>query len=426
MKLKAFIPACYIAGILIAQAQLSGEVSLGGASSDQPQEEKRGNPQTKEITVTGLGENPRAAVKQAITDAVRQAVGAYIDANTLVENEEVVRDRILSVSDGFVKEYKVTSPARQRDDSLYEITIIAIVETKQVVQALKEMNLITGEVTGQNLWAEASTKVMNVQDAVKMLEEKLPEFIKNSMTIMPLGKNGKPQAVTDSPGKTISKMDPAILTQDPVTGKANLIWILEVDLDKKYYKEQVIPVLLHCFNAISGEKPIEREARCYPEKVQITDDNKSHIEKLNLYKTEVSEGYEKALHGPNMKIIVSVSRAKDSFRYLAYSSDAIDGIECLNNEGYFEHLNNSGVTGAYLVTELMDENDEIISSFKQVCWQPFQWSYFHSENLTGSISLPSTIFSEIEIPIDLLREIKRVKFRFEVPELRVKLKSTSE
>jgi hypothetical protein len=91
MKLKAFIPACYIAGILIAQAQLSGEVSLGGASSDQPQEEKQGNPQTKEITVTGLGENPQAAEKQAISDAVRQAVGAFIDANTLVENEEVVR-----------------------------------------------------------------------------------------------------------------------------------------------------------------------------------------------------------------------------------------------------------------------------------------------------------------------------------------------
>jgi TPR repeat protein len=412
---------------------LSGSFSLGST----PSQPATADNSSKQITVTGLGLTPESAEKQAITDAVKQAVGAYIDANTLVQNEEVVRDRILSVSNGFVKEYKVAAPAKKREDGLYEITIIATVATNQIIQKLKESNLIKGEVAGQNLWAEASTKVMNAQDAVKMLEEKLPEFIKNSVTITPLGKDGKPQVATDSSGKTILKMDPAILTQDPVTGKANLIWIFEIGLDNKYYKNQVVPVLIHCFNAISGEKPIEKIARLNARKKELTGDSITNwalpdkYKKLGLKQIQVtSDNY--VFDGLEMKIIQSFSKTMDSCKYLAYSSDAIGCIEFLDNNGNFNGLNYAcGPYGSYLLVELLDENNEIISSFRRACWQPFQWSRYHSQNISGPIlgentTLPLILFSETEIPIDLLREIKQVKVSLEVPELKVKLKSTSE
>jgi hypothetical protein len=411
---------------------------LGGTPSQPASPSTSADNSTKLITVTGLGLTPESAEKQAITDAVKQAVGAYIDANTLVQNEEVVRDRILSVSNGFVKEYKAAAPAKKREDGLYEITIIATVETNQIVQKLKESNLIKGEVAGQNLWAEASTKVMNAQDAVKMLEEKLPEFIKNSVTITPLGKDGKPQVATDSSGKTILKMDPAILTQDPVTGKANLIWIFEIGLDNKYYKNQVVPVLIHCFNAISGEKPIEKIARLNARKNELTGDSITNwalpdkFKKLDFKEIQVTSD-NNVFDGLEMKIIQSFSKTLDSCKYLAYSSDAIQGIECLNDQGNFVGLNYAcGRSGSYLLVELLDDNAEIISSFRRPCWQPFQWSRYHSQNISGPIlgdkntPLPIILFSETEIPIDLLREIKQVKVSLEVPELKVKLKSTSE
>jgi len=419
---------------------LSGSFSLGST----PSQPATADNSSKQITVTGLGLTPESAEKQAITDAVKQAVGAYIDANTLVQNEEVVRDRILSVSNGFVKEYKVAAPAKKREDGLYEITIIATVATNQIVQKLKESNLIKGEVAGQNLWAEASTKVMNAQDAVKMLEEKLPEFIKNSVTIIPLGKDGKPQVVADSSGKTILKMDPAILTQDPVTGEANLIWIFEIGLDKKYYKDQIVPLLIHCFNAISGEKPIEKIARLNAGKNELAGDPITNwalpdkFKKLGFkgiyigFKQTQDNPHFSAFDGSEMKIILSFSKTMDSCKYLTYSSNGIEGIECLKDQGYFRGLNDAtGTCGSYLVIELIDENGEIISSFKRPCWQPFQWSGYRGQNISGPIlgkntTLPIILFSETEIPIDLLREIKQIKVSLEVPQLKVKLRSSQD
>ena len=62
-----------------------------------------------------------------ITDAVRQAVGAYIDSDTLVQNEEVIKDRILTLSAGFVKNYRVTTPAHLVVGGLYQVSIAAMV-----------------------------------------------------------------------------------------------------------------------------------------------------------------------------------------------------------------------------------------------------------------------------------------------------------
>ena len=165
------------------------------------------------------------------------------------------------MSSGFVKEYKPAAPARKREDGLYEITIVATVESSKVVQALKEQNLISGEVAGQNLWAESSTKVMNAQDGVAMLEAKIPEFIKNSVTITPLGKDGKPQFVKDASGNEVPSTAPAIVSEDPATGKAQLSWIFAIGLDNKYYKAQIFPTIIKCFDAITGTTGIEKEER---------------------------------------------------------------------------------------------------------------------------------------------------------------------
>ena len=87
-----------------ATAQLSGEVDLGGGSSKS---EAAPAANIKEITVTGMGETLEAAEKQALAAAIRQAVGAYMDSKTIVENEEIIQDRILSVSNAFVEKYEV-------------------------------------------------------------------------------------------------------------------------------------------------------------------------------------------------------------------------------------------------------------------------------------------------------------------------------
>jgi hypothetical protein len=78
-------------------AQLSGEVDLGGGSTKS---EAAPAANIKEITVNGMGTTLESAEKQALAAAIRQAVGAYMDSKTIVENEEVIQDRILLRNSG--------------------------------------------------------------------------------------------------------------------------------------------------------------------------------------------------------------------------------------------------------------------------------------------------------------------------------------
>lgn len=56
----------------------------------------------QEVIVTGVGQNREEAIHRAEQLAVEQVVGAYIDAETLVENAVVKLDELYTASQGFV------------------------------------------------------------------------------------------------------------------------------------------------------------------------------------------------------------------------------------------------------------------------------------------------------------------------------------
>ena len=251
MKIKYYIIAL-LSSVTSLYGQISGGLDLA------PKSQASAKPHSyalKEIAVTSFGATPEGAEKRAISDAVRQAVGAYVDAKTITENDALIKDRILSVSSGFVKEYKVTSSAKKTDDGLYEISIVAMVEANQVAAALKEANVITGEVAGKNLWAEASTKLNNAEDARKMLEDKVPELVRSLVNIEFLDKAGKP--FSGSEGQTPASVAPAFNSTDPQTGQIELVWLASLMVDQAAYKKIALPLFKSCFEAIAGVPPQE-------------------------------------------------------------------------------------------------------------------------------------------------------------------------
>jgi hypothetical protein len=90
-------------------------------------------PASTEITAVGMGailaNDVAAARDQALDDAMRNAVeqglGTYLKSETLVENAQLVEDRILSWSAGYVKKYEILKEG-QKDDA-YEVQIRATV-----------------------------------------------------------------------------------------------------------------------------------------------------------------------------------------------------------------------------------------------------------------------------------------------------------
>ena len=419
MKLKLLISIRTFAFIfyllsLPCHAQLSSDVDLGGGASKS---ESAKEASTKEITVTGIGTTLESAEKQALASAIRQAVGAYMDSKTIVENEEIIQDRILSVSNAFVEKYEVVGQPKKSSDGLVEITILARVKTNQVVQALKENNLISGEVAGQNLWAEASTKVMNAQDAVAMLEAKIPELIKSVVTITPLDDKGLPKMAKDSTGKEVSSTAPAKVEEDATTGEATLTWYLEMGIDRKYYNETLLPMVAKCLDAIMG----------VPSKVARLPMPQNKIEAANFFyigrgapatdKLPRKQNYTwlpKPDNEDGIALIKSISRNFDSVELLYYPN---------HKNHLFIDLQEGSVDRnrffCFLNLKVLSSNGELLATEEIPAWQPFAIDRskisvigpFTSYSARGDMNLTNPIIQEvtIKVPIELLKEIKKIE-----------------
>ena len=80
------------------------------------------------------------AIADAQRLAVEQAVGVMISNETLVENYQVISDKILQQSKGYVQSYEVLSDQRHGD--VYKVTIQAVVRTGQIRNDLEAIRLI--------------------------------------------------------------------------------------------------------------------------------------------------------------------------------------------------------------------------------------------------------------------------------------------
>ena len=443
MKLKLLISIRTFAFIfyllsLPCHAQLSSDVDLGGGASKS---ESAKEASTKEITVTGIGITLESAEKQALASAIRQAVGAYMDSKTIVENEEVIQDRILSVSNAFVEKYEVVGQPKKSSDGLIEIIILATVKTKQVVQALKENNLISGEVAGQNLWAEASTKVMNAQDAVAMLEAKIPELIKSVVTITPLDDKGLPKMAKDSTGKEVSSTAPAKVEEDASTGEATLTWYLEIGIDKKYYADTFFPIVNKCLAAIMGCASQKIDAKLSYSQTQNQADfigqdifdkplpiKQSSSPLPYLLETNKIVG---SYYNSGFFLIKNVSRNFDSIEGICYPKPKNN---ILVESG--QSFPNSNECLATLNIQLLASDGEKLASQIANSWQPFS-TFGNTIGMAGPFSTCSaeSLFYlkkpivqklKIKVPIDLIKNIKTVKLSLEVPNISVSLEKSKE
>lgn len=84
-----------------------------------------------DVIATGMGVDANAALLNAYSNAVQQALGLYIDAETLVQNDEIVRDKILTYSKGFIEEAKQISSSEA--NGIFQVKIRAKVKREQLL-----------------------------------------------------------------------------------------------------------------------------------------------------------------------------------------------------------------------------------------------------------------------------------------------------
>lgn len=138
---------------------------------------------TISVTAIGVGKDADAALKAALRAAVEQAVGSLVDAKTLVENDELVQDKILTLSGGFVKTHKQIGEPKTRDDGLISIRIAAEVKRGELDSHLVKAGFTQKPVDWESLFGERLTKVQSLEDGIDMLKDMIEEHLLNCISV---------------------------------------------------------------------------------------------------------------------------------------------------------------------------------------------------------------------------------------------------
>lgn len=145
------------------------------------------------------------ALEDALRKAVEHGVGIHISSQSLTKNYQLIEDRILAKSSGYVQQYNIINEGRQ--DGFYVVTISALVKVDDIkndlrpIKILIEQNLprllvlVDEDFTSQATAGKAKNNSSQHQSPVEA--SLASEFIKkgfyvlNSKAIKGTGKKGK-------------------------------------------------------------------------------------------------------------------------------------------------------------------------------------------------------------------------------------------
>ena len=143
-------------------------------------------PQTITVVTSGTGADEKAAIKQALSNAVQQAVGTIVDAETVVDKDDIIQEQILTASNAIVTKYDRVGKLRV-ESGLVTVKIKAVVEKRGLTERLSKASVIKREVRGQDLFAQAVTELEKEKDAALICRRMFKDFPGNVLSAAPVG-----------------------------------------------------------------------------------------------------------------------------------------------------------------------------------------------------------------------------------------------
>ena len=107
----------------------NAEEFVSASSSAQVSATQVTQPEIGKVLVKGVGTTKEQALKDAYRDAVERAVGLYIDAETQVCNDAVIKDEILTHSNAYIETFEVVDESQERE--LFKVRILATVKARE-------------------------------------------------------------------------------------------------------------------------------------------------------------------------------------------------------------------------------------------------------------------------------------------------------
>jgi hypothetical protein len=143
---------------------------------------KAGDNKTVSLITSGQGKTKDAAKYNALRNAIEQAFGAFISSHTEVVNDNLVKDEIISVSNGNIQKYEIISESALPDNLGYTTTLKTIVSISKLTSFCesKGMNIeIKGSLFAFNVIQKelsASNEKKALQELVLMAENIAPKM----------------------------------------------------------------------------------------------------------------------------------------------------------------------------------------------------------------------------------------------------------
>lgn len=175
-----------------------------GPTEARPQQATKiiGDADTPVVIAEGVGTTSDEALREAFRQAVRQVVGTFVSAETLVENDKLVVDKILTFSNGYITTFNKLSETEQ--NGLVRVTIQAAVQREPLIAKLSEVNVnvTTAPLSGSNLAARLISQTEREEEARALLRDALVGF---PHSLIEATSEGEPKIVERSEDKvTIS------------------------------------------------------------------------------------------------------------------------------------------------------------------------------------------------------------------------------
>ena len=169
------------------------------------------------IAAKGYGTTPESARLAAGRAAIEQVVGQLVDAETLVENDELVKDKILAYSAAVLDGVEAVGKPQKTEDGLFCVSVLARVRKTKIAERLKAENV---PVKVGSEFSDVVDRVQSAKDreegAREMLAKAFRGFPYNLVKAEPVrGKDGRLFEIDRSKGENevVATVDVSI---DPV------------------------------------------------------------------------------------------------------------------------------------------------------------------------------------------------------------------
>ncbi len=214
--------------VLIPPSLLAQNSPPAAAKPEQPAQ-----PDIVEVVAQGMGIDANAALLNAYSNAVQQALGLYVDAETLVQNDQIVQDKILTYSKGFIQE--ATTVKQSQANGLFQVNIRAKVKRQQLLEQAKANNITVKAVEGVSLHAQVESQVKQEKDAKALFEKALLPLMGTDLHRADIAPSTKEQP---NPVINKEKSDDNFVTLDYKVR----VWI-DIPEYLKYLKSNLLPIL---------------------------------------------------------------------------------------------------------------------------------------------------------------------------------------